>query len=153
VAGGQRCRTMKSRPWLVSTCLSLFCLLGGIAAGCHKTISEEENTALVNRCLKVAEAFRDELADFTKFLETHRDQLGQFPQLRARVKAAREKAGQAGKELDAAMKNIPAASLMTRSQADALAQALDRITKARQALQDARANARRRLGEKGKRPR
>src|SRR5262245_36076725 len=150
--GPPRCRAMKSRPGLVSSCLSLFCFLGGIAAGCHKTISEEENSALVNRCLKVAEAFRDELADFKTFLETRRDQLAQFPQLRARVIAAREKAGRAGKELNAAMKNIPAAGLMTKSQADALAEALDRVTEARQALQDVRTQARRRVGEKGKRP-
>ena len=143
---------MKIRPRQMCFGLFLFSLLAGIADGCQKTISEEENSALVNRSLKVAEAFRDELADFKSFLENHRDQLAQFPMLRAGIKAAREKAGQAGKELDAAMKNIPADSLMTRSQADALARALDRIEKAGQVLQDTRAKARRRLGEKEKRP-
>jgi hypothetical protein len=141
---------MKFRPRQMCFGLFLFSLLAGIATGCQKTISEEENSALVNRSLKVAEAFRDEMANFKSFLENHRDQLAQFPKLRAGIKAAREKAGQAGKELDAAMKNIPANSLMTRSQADALARALDRIAKARQALQDTRSQAHRRLGGKGK---
>ncbi len=129
----------------------VFCLLGGITAGCRKTIPEEEKTALVIRCQKDAEEFRDQLADFKRFLETHRDRLADFPKLRVRLKAALEKANRARKGLSAAMKNVPQGSLMTRGQANDLTDALDRVTEARKCLQEVVTEGRRRLEKKGKR--
>jgi hypothetical protein len=139
---------MKSRLRCVFSSLFFLGIFAGIAVGCQKTISETENTALVNRCQQVAEEFVDELTRFKKVYQIQQVRLVDFPRLMSRMKTARQKANRARKQLTAAVKNIPTDTLMTRIQADQLNEALDRVKEARQALEAALSEARRTLARK-----